>query len=218
MGRTGDGARPSAPRLFPPKTATISASVSTATRAGRDSTEILGALTRNVVGARSPTIGAARDELTRGLRGLLGNAVTVDKSVSANGSIILGTPKCLALASLKLDAALQGVGPEGFVLRSTTVGGKRATVIAANSDVGVLYGAFDLLRRVQTLQGVSNLTVVSAPTHPGVRMLDHWDNLNRRVGARVVAISFGERIRRCGQSHNDTPAYPRSTLRLRLSQ
>ena len=56
-----------------------------------------------------------------------------------------------------------GRSPEGFVLRSTTVGGKRATVIAANSDVGILYGAFDLLRRVQTLQGLSNLAVASAP-------------------------------------------------------
>ena len=35
-----------------------------------------------------------------------------------------------------------------------TFGGKRITVVAANADIGVLYGVFALLRRVQTLQPV----------------------------------------------------------------
>ena len=61
-----------------------------------------------------------------------------------------------------------------------TVNGKRATVIAGNSEIGVLYGAFDLLRRVQTLQIVTNLSAASAPKIQ-VRMLDHWDNLDRTV-------------------------------------
>jgi len=144
-------------------------------------TEYRKTLTRVVADASSPTIDAASDELTRGLGGLLGNAITADRSVTSNGSIILGTPKSSPIvASLKLDAALKSAGNEGFVLRSTTVAGKQATVIAANSDVGVLYGAFDLLRRVQTLQSVSGLAVTSAPRIQ-VRMLDHWDNLNRTV-------------------------------------
>ena len=53
-------------------------------------------------------------------------------------------------------------------------------MIAANRDVGVLYGAFDLLRRVQTMQSVSALSVTSAPRIK-MRMLDHWDNLDRSV-------------------------------------
>ena len=156
-------------------------------------TEYRGALTRVVVDASSPTIDAARDELTRGLGGLLGNAVTVDKSVSSNGSIILGTPKSSRLvASLELDAALKRVGPEGFVLRSITVGGKRATVIAANSDVGVLYGAFDLLRRVQTLQGVSNLAVSERAAHPGAhaRPLGQPQSQRRARVRRIVVVGL----------------------------
>jgi alpha-glucuronidase len=144
-------------------------------------TEYRGALSRVVVDADSPTIDAARDEVTRGLGGLLGRPIPVDRTVTSNGSIILGTPKSSKLiASLGLGPALGRVGGEGFVVRSMLVGGKRAMVVAANSDVGVLYGAFDLLRRVQTLQSVSNLSVASAPRIQ-VRMLDHWDNLNRTV-------------------------------------
>ena len=37
-------------------------------------------------------------------------------------------------------------GKEGYLIRSTSVGGRRATVIAAASDIGVLYGAFAYLR------------------------------------------------------------------------
>jgi alpha-glucuronidase len=147
-------------------------------------------LTRIVLDGSSPTLDAARDELTRGLGGLLGVSIPVEKSVSANGAIILGTPNGSPIVkSLRLDDALKSAGKEGFILRSATVNGKRATVIAANTDVGVLYGAFDLLRRVQTLQSVSNLSAVSAPKIQ-VRMLDHWDNLNRTVERGYAGLSL----------------------------
>lgn len=149
--------------------------------AGARLTEYRGALTRIVVQGNSPTLDAARDELSHGLNGLLGAAIPVEKSVTAAGAIVLGTPKSSPIvASLKLDAALKSVGNEGYLLRSTSIGGKRATVIAANTDIGVLYGTFDLLRHVQTLQSVSNLSISNAPKIQ-LRMLDHWDNLNRSV-------------------------------------
>lgn len=144
-------------------------------------TEYRSRLTRVVVENGSPTLDVARDELVRGLGGLLGKTIPVEKAVAFEGAIVIGTPKSSPIvASLRLDAALKDAGREGFVLRTATVNGKRTTVIAANNDIGVLYGAFDLLRRVQTLQPVSNLSATSAPRIQ-VRMLDHWDNLNRSV-------------------------------------
>ena len=138
-------------------------------------------LTRIVVDASSPTLDAARDELSRGLTGLFGSVVPVEQTVSDNGAIVLGTPTSSPLvASLGLDASLKGAGREGFVLRSLTFRGKHITVIAANDDIGVLYGVFALLRRVQTLQPVTRLAVASAPRIQ-LRMLDHWDNLDRTV-------------------------------------
>src|SRR5207253_4141129 len=57
---------------------------------------------------------------------------------------------------------------------------RQAIVIAANRDIGVLYGAFALLRLIQTDSQLRDLAVVSAP-RLRLRLLDHWDNLDRTV-------------------------------------
>src|SRR6185436_6511011 len=49
-----------------------------------------------------------------------------------------------------------------------------------NRDVGVLYGAFHLLRLMQTNRSLAAVNVTSAPRIQ-LRMLDHWDNLDRSV-------------------------------------
>jgi len=141
--------------------------------------EYRGAFKSVVVEGSSPTLSAARDEIMRGLGGLLGAAPSAAEKVSADGALVLGTPKSSPIiASLKLSLA--PARDEGFLIRATTINGKRATVVAANSDIGVLYGAFALLRQLQTQQSVKALAISSAPKIK-LRMLDHWDNLDRSV-------------------------------------
>ena len=120
----------------------------------------------------SPTLAAARRELERGLAGVAGTPAARRRLVLA------GTSAQAQIAALKLPLA--NAGPEGFVLRTTTLEGRPATVIAANSDVGVLYGAFAYLRRVQTGQPVDRLDTVDKPAVK-LRLLNHWDNLDRSV-------------------------------------
>jgi alpha-glucuronidase len=69
------------------------------------------------------------------------------------------------------------------------VRGHRAIVIAANSDVGVLYGAFALLERIATGQRLDALSGVSAP-RLRYRLLDHWDNLNRTIERGYAGFSL----------------------------
>ncbi|QSX76786.1 alpha-glucuronidase [Lysobacter arenosi] len=127
----------------------------------------------------TPTQAATRAELLRGLSGLLGSTPSVSTSVSADGAVIVGTPASSPLiAGLRLK--LQGLGREGYLIRSVSVGGHRATVIAANEDVGALYGAFHFLRLVQTAQPLAALDLRQAP-HVQLRVLNHWDNLDRHV-------------------------------------
>jgi alpha-glucuronidase len=140
--------------------------------------EYRGAFTSIVVEGNSPTLSAVREEITRGLTGLLGAAPPSVSTVAA-GVLILGTPQSSPIvASLQLPLA--SAGDEGFLIRSTTINGKRATVVAANSEAGVLYGAFALLRQLQMQQSVRALAIASAPRIT-LRMLDHWDNLDRSV-------------------------------------
>ncbi|HEX2758959.1 MAG TPA: alpha-glucuronidase family glycosyl hydrolase, partial [Rhizomicrobium sp.] len=131
-----------------------------------------------VAGRASPTLGAAARELRLGFGGLVGRPLPA-ATAPQDGAIIIGTPASSPLiASLGLN--LGGAGKEGFVLRSMPVKGHRATVIAANSDIGVLYGSFALLRRLQTGLDIADLDITDAPRLQ-VRMLDHWDNLDGSI-------------------------------------
>ena len=143
--------------------------------------EYRAAATQIVVPGESPTLGVARDELVKGLTGLLGAAPPVAGTVSTDGAIVVGTARSSSLIrSLPVAVELRGVGREGYVIRTTRIGGKRVTVVAANEDIGALYGTFALLRRMQTHGSVRALTLRDAPK-VALRLLDHWDNLNGSV-------------------------------------
>ena len=143
--------------------------------------EYRAAFTQIVVQGTAPSLRPVRDELRAALRGLLGADVPLATSVTRDGALIAGTPASSRLvAGLGLAGELAKVGAEGYVVRTMRVGGRRATVIAANSDAGVLYGAFDLLRRLQTHQPVRELAVAESP-RIRLRVLNHWDNLDRSV-------------------------------------
>jgi len=142
--------------------------------------EYRGALGRLVVQGDSPTLQAAREELVTGLTGLLGVAPVAGATV-VDGTLLVGTPRSSrTIAALPLASELRALGPEGYIVRAVRVGGHRAVVVAANSDVGALYGAFALLRQLQTHQHVRDVALRDAPKVQ-LRILDHWDNLDGSV-------------------------------------
>jgi len=122
----------------------------------------------------SPTLAAARAELERGLDGLLGPAPRQGRRTL----LLAGTSSQAQIAALKLP--MEKAGDEGYVIRSVQVDGRPATVIAANTDIGVLYGAFAYLRRIQTGQPAHALDLADEPAVK-LRLLNHWDNLDRSV-------------------------------------
>ena len=140
----------------------------------------------------SPTLRAALGELTTGLRGLLGVELPVARAVADDGAVVAGTPAASPLvAALPLAGELDAVGEEGYVLRATRVTGHRAIVIAANTDIGVLYGVFAFLRRMQTHTSLSDMAVTSTPRIE-LRLLNHWDNLDRTVERGYAGASLWE--------------------------
>ena len=126
----------------------------------------------------SPTLALARDELAAALSRLTGNDVpTGDAPV--DGAIVLGTPATSALVR-DLDLPLAAAGDEGFLVRRATLDGRTVTVVAANRDVGVLYGVFALLRELETGTPLAGIELASAPRLQH-RVLNHWDNLDGTV-------------------------------------
>ncbi len=94
--------------------------------------------------------------------------------------VIAGTPSSPLLSTIRFEGALQNIGEEGFIIRTMIVNGKNATVIAANKDAGVLYGVFHFLRMLQNQQDIKKLKIESVPKIK-LRVLNHWDNLDRSV-------------------------------------
>ena len=127
----------------------------------------------------TPTLNAARQELSRGLSGLLGGAKVGESESGA--TVVIGTPaSSKTVASLMTKSEIAAAGDEGFLMRRASTGGKALLIVAANTDRGVLYGVFALLRSLQTERPVTALAMASAPRIHR-RMLDHWDNLDRTV-------------------------------------
>jgi alpha-glucuronidase len=78
-----------------------------------------------------------------------------------------GKPGATITLSIKKDKTIKS---DGF--RLTTAG------IEANTDLGILYGAFELLRRQQTAQAIDDY--ISNPSYE-IRILNHWDNLDGSI-------------------------------------
>ncbi len=137
------------------------------------------AITSIVVLGNSATANVTRDEIIAGCSGLLGQSIAAAGRIERDGAIVVGTPQNLPLiASLKLP--LTNLGNEGFVIRSAKLSGYAVIVIAANADIGALYGAFHFLRLVQTQQPITNLNLIQKPRLQ-LRMLNHWDNLDGSI-------------------------------------
>ncbi len=78
-----------------------------------------------------------------------------------------GKPGVEVVLTVKYDKSLKG---DGFILDTSGV--------QANTDLGILYGVYDLMRRQKTGQPVSN--VITNPSYE-LRLLNHWDNLNGTI-------------------------------------
>ena len=132
------------------------------------------------------TLEAARLELSRAMSGLLGQEIPYADAVSRDGAIVVGTPETSPLiAGLSLGTDLAAVGDEGYLIRSVSIGGKAATVIAGNTEIGALYGTYAFLRLMQTQKTVSNLNISDQPK-VNHRRLNNWDTERLYAGTNAT--------------------------------
>jgi len=118
----------------------------------------------------------AAQELQTGLQGLLGKNIRLQKTAStAPGGI-----------SLVINASPQvNLGKEGFNIALQN----NRLIISANTPSGLLYGAFALLRKIQTATPLSKIPETSVPRIQ-LRMLNHWDNTNGTIERGYAGASL----------------------------
>lgn len=127
----------------------------------------------------TPMQRATRDELARSLPGLLGTAPPMRTAISTDHALVLGTPQSSALVAA-FGNEVATLGDEGFLIRQVRTEGRDVLLVAARRDVGVLYGTFHMLRLLQRGMPLRGLDVRESP-RVALRVLDHWDNLDRYV-------------------------------------
>lgn len=143
-----------------------------------------------LVEGNTPGLSVAAAELQRGLSGLLDKPVAITNKKLSKQALVVGTPANSPLiASLQLGDRLAALGDEGYLIEQTRINKRPVTIIAANSDVGVLYGSFHLLRLIQTQQSLDKISIASAPKLQH-RVINHWDNLNRVVERGYAGLSL----------------------------
>jgi alpha-glucuronidase len=147
-------------------------------------------ITQIAVQGDSPVLQKAAAELQRGLSSLLAKPIALVNKNPMKNAVLVGTPQSSPLiAALELKSELEQLGDEGYLLTKKTINKRSVLVIAANTDIGALYGSFHLLRLLQTAQSVDNLAISSAPKLQH-RVVNHWDNLNRVVERGYAGLSL----------------------------
>jgi alpha-glucuronidase len=153
----------------------------------RDYQNILRAV---VLRGNSETSDAIQQELQQAIPGLLDIEVPFHNDIQVDGTLMIGTPEnSEEIAGLDLENDLQEVGDEGYLIKKTAWNGYEIIVIAANSDLGLLYGTFELLRNLQTQKDITEISIKSMPKVK-YRMVNHWDNLSRLVERGYAGLSI----------------------------
>jgi alpha-glucuronidase len=132
------------------------------------------------IGGNSPIIQVIKDELRMASKGMLGYTPIFSSLKDKLDGLVIRDAKYEPNSPL---------GLEGFSIKSGMLGGKSFVSISANTDKALLYGVFHFLRLMQTEQSILNLDIVSVPKL-NLRMLNHWDNLNRTVERGYAGFSI----------------------------
>lgn len=138
------------------------------------------------VEGNTPTLDAARKELSLGLAGLLDKPLIASQKAGKGQGVVAGVVGQSPTIDQQIGAGVvDKLHPEGYFLLKK--GNK--LLIAAKDDKGVLYGVFHLLRLIQTGQRLDQLNTLENP-RLRLRLLNHWDNLDRTVERGYAGFSI----------------------------
>jgi alpha-glucuronidase len=138
----------------------------------------------------SETIQLASKELQLGLSGMLGANLVVHQNMESENMLIFGSKSSLNEDILKnVKNELEQINDEGYIIINISFNNKKHILITGKTDVGVLYGVFSFLRIMQFNSSVKDFSFIDSPKI-NLRILNHWDNLNRTVERGYAGFSL----------------------------
>ncbi|QSB26356.1 alpha-glucuronidase family glycosyl hydrolase [Flavobacterium sp. CLA17] len=152
-------------------------------------TEYLATIKEIVSLEKSGTVKIAFTELQSGLEEMLGKKFENNSVITGDHNIIIGSKEFLTPEIQKEIGDFDQINDEGFILKSISIKNKKQLVITGKKDIGVLYGVYNFLRLIQTHKSIKNLNVTDSPI-TNIRILNHWDNLDRTVERGYAGFSL----------------------------
>ena len=136
----------------------------------------------------SETLKLVKQELQTGLDKLFGTPTTF-KDFDGSGNMLIISKHGNLPEMFKKETQTENLKRGGYVIKSISLQGKMYTVITAEEDMGLLYGTFNFLRLLQTQRDIAILDVKESPK-VDIRMLNHWDNLDRTIERGYAGFSI----------------------------
>jgi alpha-glucuronidase len=138
----------------------------------------------------SEVLEAAQGELIRGLESMLDQVPDFPDRIEPSSSMVIAKTTKLdkdLLAALTADT--ENIGKDGFIIETLRHKGKKIVLITALDDTGILYGTFRFLQLLQTHRDLDDVQIAETPK-VDLRMLNHWDNLDRTVERGYAGFSL----------------------------
>jgi alpha-glucuronidase len=139
----------------------------------------------------SATAEIISQEIVKGVKGFFEKDIP-EATLRPEENVLLAAPyeKLAPDLAAKIPAAeLTELGESGYLLKTLQLDGRIVTLVTANTEIGVLYGTFHLLRLLQTRQPIDALNIREVP-RTDLRILNHWDNLDRTVERGYAGFSI----------------------------
>ncbi len=132
----------------------------------------------------------ARKEFTTAVTKMLGKTPLFSASLKPGNGWAFVLAKYLPEAvRQQLKGDLEKIKQEGFLITSVSYQNKPLIVVTAREEIGILYGTFRLLHLMQTQGDLKEIKILSNPKIQ-LRMLNHWDNLDRSVERGYAGFSL----------------------------
>ncbi|WP_089890800.1 alpha-glucuronidase family glycosyl hydrolase [Kriegella aquimaris] len=133
---------------------------------------------------------AAERELTTGIKKMLRKLPDFEKLRNSENTVVIAKKSNLESSLLKrLAFDFDQLGADGFVIKTVLFERKQVLIVTANEDIGILYGVFGLLNLMQQRESLKHIMLSDAPK-VNIRMLNHWDNLDRTVERGYAGFSL----------------------------
>jgi alpha-glucuronidase len=158
-------------------------------------------LKRIVAEGANSTIRTAAVELSDAVKSMFGFKPSIGTKSISGSKVVLGTAETSTWIRDRADKLnLDRIKNDGFIIKTIQDGSDTILVIAGKLPAGVIFGTFDLIRRIQLGHDPGKLDVLENPKI-SLRMVGHWSYFRGyfgdkwRGGGRNNSIYSWEELR-----------------------